>query len=509
MLNAEKDGERRHAEAAVGSQGLGPSSAASLSREARLDEAAGRILIVDSDAKFCLLAQRILQSAGHTVEYRHDGDSGLSCLAQMAPDALCLELGRPERSGFEILARVRAHHRLVSVVVVTNDGDFESVVTAVKHGAWDYLAKPIERARLLTVARNAIAHSRMAVRLLNLERESESVECSGIVGSSPPMKALFREIARVASRDIPVLIHGESGTGTELTARAIHDHSARKAEPFIALNCAVVPQSVQESELFGSERGVLNRAAARRAGKAELAHRGTLFLDEIAELSLSAQARLLQVLQERRFTPAGSAGDVAADFRLIAATQRDLLAAVRGGRFREDLYFRIAVFEVEVPPLRERGDDVIELARAALERARKNRGVALELADEAVTLIRQYDWPGNVRELQNAIERAVAIASGEEIQARDLPARLQQRRDSKITPEHGLALPHSADGPGATGLVTAASSEPGPGSLEEVERRAIAHALHETQWRISETVRRLGIGRSTLYRKIKQYNLVP
>ncbi len=328
------------------------------------------------------------------------------------------------------------------------------------------------------------------------------------------MKALFRQIDRVASSDITVLVHGESGTGKELAARAIHDHSGRRLEQFVALNCAAVPESLQESELFGHERGAFTGAANRRAGKFEVAHRGTLFLDEVAELSASTQAKLLRVLQERRFQRLGGNSEVVSDFRLIAATHRDLHAEVRAGRFREDLYFRIAVFELELPALRERGDDVIALAQATLQRSSKSRGISLRLADDTIALLQRYDWPGNVRELQNAIERAVVIASGPEVLPSDLPARLRRPPEpalpSALTPAQVSTAPVSAAvTPARPSASPAAPIDASKGSLESVERSAIVTALQETNWNIAETVRRLGLSRSTLYRKIKQYQLAP
>lgn len=502
---------------------------------APLREAPGRILIIDDDERFCVLAQRILQGAGHDVEVCHDAESGLRRLGEIIPDVLCLDLGLPDMRGIDVLERVRAHHRLVSVIVLTADSTVDSVVTAMKLGAWDYLTKPVDRARLLTIVRNAIAHSHMAVRLLHLEREAHGHGYPGFVGSSPPMKALFRQIDRVASSDITVLVHGESGTGKELAARAIHDHSGRKNAPFVALNCAAVPESLQESELFGHERGAFTGAIARRAGKFELADRGTLFLDEVAELSPSAQAKLLRVLQERRFQRLGGNQEVVSDFRLIAATHRDLLKEARAGRFREDLYFRIAVFELELPPLRERGDDVILLANATLERAQRSGGASLQLSQEAMAVIRSYSWPGNVRELQNAIERAIVIASGPEIKASDLPARLCAHPERPAASLAALASapisiaemnPNTPPAVAAGGLPTSSAQPPtqshadpiaaeldipaalaGAGSLEEVERRTIEQALKDSRGNITEAVRRLGIGRSTLYRKLKQYKL--
>ncbi len=479
-------------------------------------EDVGRILVIDDDESFCILAQRILQSVGYTVYVCHDGSSGLQCLNQMIPDVLCLDMGLPDMSGSEVLERVRATHSLLTVIVLTADSTVDSVVAMMRKGAWDYLTKPIDRARLATIVRNAVDHSRMSVKLMHLQREVHGDGYPGIIGSSAPMRALFRQIDRVATSDITVLVHGESGTGKELVARAIHDSSGRKAGTFVALNCAAVPENLQESELFGHERGAFTGATARRSGRFELADGGTLFLDEVGELSLSTQAKLLRVLQERRFQRLGSSQDVASDFRLIAATHRDLLSEVRAGRFREDLYFRIAVFELELPPLRERGDDVIILAETFLRRADRPGSAPLSLSPGAVDVLRGHDWPGNVRELQNAIERAVVLSSDRLIKASDFPARLRRIEDRCHTSLGSSARPQTTSGLGAIDRssteerVAATPSQPkeAGGSLEEIERRAIEGALRDTQGSVTDAVRILGIGRSTLYRKIKQYKLI-
>lgn len=478
----------------------------------------GRVLIIDDDESFCILAQRLLQAAGYAVVVCHTGQAGIACLNQMIPDVLCLDLGLPDISGTEVLDRVRANHRLVTVIILTGDSTVESVVSVMRRGAWDYLTKPIDRARLVTLVRNGVEHSRMLVRLLQLQREVNGDGYPGIIGRSPAMQAVFRRIDRVVASDITVLLRGESGTGKELVAQAIHNHGGRSSAPFVALNCAAVPESLQESELFGHERGAFTGALQRRCGRFELANRGTLFLDEVAELSPTAQAKLLRVLQEHRFQRLGGTGDVSSDFRLIAATHRDLAAEVQAGRFREDLYFRIAVFELELPALRERGDDVIVLAAAMLARSQRQGGRPLALSLEAAALLRSHDWPGNVRELQNVIQCAILNTSGPEILPSDLPARLQRAADragGEARPTALRAAVSVVAGPepaaSSASSASSASANPGPGmsagtegSLEALEREAILRALRESRGGVREAARRLGIGRSTLYRKIKQ-----
>ncbi len=487
-----------------------------MSNKTELDtprEDLGSVLIIDDDESFCILAERILTGAGYSVAIYHDGESGLRCLNQMIPDVLCLDLGLPDMQGLDVLERIRITHSLLTVIVLTADCAVDSVVSVMRKGAWDYLAKPIDRARLLTIIRNAVDHSRMSVKLVQLQREIQGHGYPGIIGTSAVMKSLYRQIDRVAASDITVLVHGESGTGKELVARAIHDHSGRKGGPFVALNCAAIPESLQESELFGHERGAFTGATTRRSGRFELANGGTLFLDEVGEMSLSTQAKLLRVLQERLFQRLGSSQDIASDFRLVAATHRDLLREVRAGRFREDLYFRIAVFDLELPPLRERGEDIVLLAESFLRRQQRPNVPALSLSASATEVLLSYDWPGNVRELQNAIDRAALLTSDGEIRPTDLPARLcrgscespslaqrlQDPMDVGSQPSRGRAEPP------AKGSETRSDSR---GNLVEMERRAIEGTLRETRGSITEAVRILGIGRSTLYRKIKQYKLV-
>ncbi len=329
-------------------------------------ETPATILVVDDDADIRALLRRWLTLDGFRVECVDSGEAALQSLTRMLPDAVCLDLELPGWSGNETLARIKAQHPRLPVLILTANGAVETVVAAMRSGAWDFLVKPIERLRLTTTLHNAVDHSRMSVQVAQLEREVNGRAAEGIVGDSPPMRALLRQIDRVAPTSITVLIRGESGTGKELIARAIHDGSTRRDAPYVALNCAAVPETLQESELFGHEKGAFTGASARHQGRFEQAHQGTLFLDEVAELSLSLQAKLLRVLQERRFHRVGGGREVSSDFRLIAASHRDLSTEVAAGRFREDLYFRLAVFELDVPPLRARGRDVITLAESFL-----------------------------------------------------------------------------------------------------------------------------------------------
>jgi len=452
------------------------------------------VVIVDDDPTQCLVISRVLEREGYGVAVFHDGQSALDGLMLLLPDCLCLDMVMPGLSGLEVLQRVRARHLDLPVIVLTADTTVGSVVEAMRLGAYDYLGKPIDRTRLATAIRNAVERHGMERRLKRLERVVEGRPYPGIVGASSRMRDLFTEIDRVAASDITVLVHGESGTGKELVARAIHENSGRRSGPFLAINCAAVPEPLMESELFGHEAGAFTGAASRRRGMLELADAGTLLLDEIGELPQPLQAKLLRALQERRFRRVGGADEIASDFRLLAATNRNLADDVRAGRFREDLYFRVAVFEIEVPPLRERREDIPLLARHfADELSAGASRPGVELSPEACDTLVRHDWPGNVRELHNTIERALVVCNGGAIQPRDLPQRIRDAGDGveAVTP---AGTGGTASWPGADGVL----------EIAELERRAIAEALRRTGGNHARAAQLLGLSRATLYRKLKQ-----
>jgi DNA-binding NtrC family response regulator len=416
-------------------------------------------------------------------------------MAVMLPDAICLDIDMPGLSGLQTLERIREKHPRVPVIMLTGDDRVESVVAAMKLGAYDYLLKPPERQKLVATARNAVQHHRMSVEITSLKRETGGGDpFEGIVTGASSMREVFRQMDRVAAADITLLIHGESGTGKELVARAIHQQSPRKRGPFVAVNCAAIPDTLQESELFGHEKGSFTGATGKRLGRFELADKGTLFLDEVAELSLPLQAKLLRVLQDGTFQRVGGSQDIRSDFRLVAATHKDLGREVREGRFREDLYFRIVVFELELPPLRERVGDVELLSRHFLEQHGRGRETKTEVSPEAAALMASYPWPGNVRELENVIQRAVVSSEGR-IEPEHLPARLREGASVATT------APQSS--PASRGLAVESEDL----NLERLERRVIERALQRTGGNLVEAGRLLGMSRATLYRKLKTYKL--
>jgi two-component system, NtrC family, response regulator AtoC len=457
----------------------------------------------------------------------------------MMPDAICLDLNMPGIGGLETLDVIKERQRHLPVIILTADHTVDSVVSAMQRGAYDYLVKPIDRTKLVTIVANAVERYRMSMRLRQLEREVGGEGYANIVGNSPTMKELYRQMDRVAASDITILIHGESGSGKELVAQAIYEASGRKSGPFVALNCAAIPETLQESEIFGHEKGAFTGAVARHSGKFEQANGGCLFMDEVAELSLTLQAKLLRAIQEKRFHRVGGSTQVRSDFRLIAATHRNLLEMVKQGYFREDLYFRIAVFELEVPPLRERGEDVALLADRFLDRYRPKGQPRPRLSNDVIELLKAYSWPGNVRELENIMQRCLLIAKEGMVVPEDLPPRLRQEHAAEIegsteelelqrvpvtvspnvnagasanpsTNANGVAMPPSVSSPSAARRepeTPRRSSRLETLDLQELERRAIQQALEEANGNLSQVVRLLGIGRTTLYRKLKAHKL--
>jgi len=418
----------------------------------------------------------------------------------------------PGLGGLETLVQIHARHRLLPVIILTADTAVDSVVKAMREGAYDYLVKPVDLTALTTRIRNAVERSSMSVRLLELERELDQDGYPGFVGNSAPMKTLFRRMDRLAASDVTVLIHGESGTGKELVARAIHQESGRRGGAFVALNCAAIPESLQESELFGHEKGAFTGAAEQRKGRFEQADQGTLLLDEIGELSLSLQAKLLRVIQERSFQRIGGSAEIRSDFRLLAATHRDLRKEVEAGKFREDLYFRVAVVELEVPPLRERNDDVRLLAEYFLAELNRQNGSELSLSPDTLDAFASYRWPGNVRELKNVLQRAVVFSENDLINPEDLPEEIRKapftpppdsgrKRNSLAAPRGRAFGEHTNDGDVPRDVPLDSLN------LEVSERITISRALEATGGNVPEASRRLGISKPTLYRKLKKYGL--
>ena len=448
------------------------------------------ILIVDDDPAQCRIVAFWLEEVGHTTLCVDTGEGCLSQLRHSAPDAVLLDLDLPDVSGLEILEKIRRHNADLPVVILTANDRVETVIDAMQRRATDYLVKPLEKQRLLVSAQNAIAHYRTRLRLQSLEKAVETTGFGGIVGASGPMRTLYQRIARVAPTDVTVLIRGESGTGKELVARALHDEGVRREGPFVAINCAAIPETMQEAELFGHEKGAFTGALNRRTGRFEQADGGTLFLDEVAELSPPLQAKLLRALQQQSFYRVGGAQSVSVDVRFIAATHRDLRARVREGRFREDLFYRLAVYDLSLPPLRERPGDVALLSKRFVQRYGAELQRNVQLDNKALGALQRYAWPGNVRELQNVIQQAILNCPDDTVRLEDLPEVLSSTAFGdmvSLDEMSSLRLP--------------------PVSLEELERAAIEAAMKRHQGCVSDVAQELKIARTTLYRKLKTYDI--
>jgi DNA-binding NtrC family response regulator len=457
------------------------------------------VLLVEDKAELRAMLRKALERAGYTIEEAPDGKAAIDKVRSRRYLMVLTDLKLPGNSGIDVLREARRVEPTLPVIIMTAYGSVEEAVTAMKEGAFDFIQKPVDLDHLrLLLERAARQQELLRENLLLREEYAARYGFPRIVGEHPTMKDASNMTQRVAATDSTVLLLGESGTGKELFARAVHHLSPRAEQAFVALNCAAIPEGLVENELFGHERGAYTGAGARKMGKLELAHRGTLFLDEIGELPLAIQSKLLRVLEERRFERVGGTQEIEANVRIVTATNKDLRAAVADKTFREDLYFRISAVPITIPPLRDRGDDVILLAEHFLERFKREfRKPALVLTADARARLRTYPWPGNVRELQNAIERAAILANGAEIDSESL-----QLPVAKPTPEE---LPD--------GMLEERFLWEGP--LEEVSQRAVAHverfkiqnALRESKWNKTRAAEKLGVSYKTLLTKIRGLGL--
>lgn len=451
-----------------------------------------RVLVVDDDHALSATLARGLRKRGFDVHAETSGPRAVEAIEAGDFDAVITDLSMSPMDGLELCARARELRPDLPVVVLTAFGSMEAAVKALRIGAYDFLSKPVD----LDTAEHALARAVEARRLRGELRRLRAREASRgsfgeLVGESPAMQRLFDAIGRVADSSATVLVTGETGVGKELVARALHQHGPRPAGRFVAVNCAALPAALLESELFGHAKGAFTDARGARGGLFLEADGGTLFLDEVGEMPLEMQAKLLRALQERRVRPVGSDREVPFDARIVAATNKDLLDAVERGAFREDLYFRLAVIELEVPPLRSRGGDVLLIAHRLLARASARAEKDVRGIDpEAARLLVRYRWPGNVRELGSAIERAVAMARFDQITPDDLPPRVRD-----FVPSRDVLV--AGDDPDS--LVP----------LEEVERRYILRVLDAVGGRRGQAAKILGLDRKTLYRKLERWGAAP
>jgi DNA-binding NtrC family response regulator len=437
-----------------------------------------RVLVVDDEAAVRESLGGWFREEGYEVGLAESAREALVKLAAESWDVFLLDIRMPGIDGIELQRRIREAQPDAAVIIMTAYASVETAVEAMKQGAFDYVVKPFDPDDLEHTVRNAVERRRLVSENRQLRDKIEELNLlHEIVGTSAAVRRVLEQVAVVSSSDTTVLVRGESGTGKEIVARAIHANSSRRYMPIVVVNCGALSEGVLESELFGHERGAFTGAQYRRKGKFELADGGTLFLDELGDVSLKTQVDLLRVLEEKKITRVGGTAEVRTDFRLIAATNKNLEALVAEGRFREDLYYRINVFSITIPPLRERREDTPLLAEHFLRKFSRSMSKPVSrISRAALDALAAYDWPGNVRELQNAVERAVLVCKGAEVRPEDLPLRLAD------APTEGQAQ-----------------------SLAEVERLHVKRVLEEAGWNVHRAARLLGIDRVTLYNKIKKY----
>ena len=466
---------------------------------AEFSAGAARILVVDDEPAIRRLLGFNLQRRGFRVEEAESGEAALAALDRRPCELVLLDMALPGIGGMEVLRRIRQSGTGVPVIVLTAHGSVENAVEAMKLGAFDFLSKPIEMERLAIAVGHGIELGRLSRTVSDLRQRLSSRRAFGqVVGADGALRETVLLIEKVTPTDLTVLLQGESGTGKELFARAIHDEGPRRDRPFVAINGAALAETLLESELFGHERGAFTGADRLRRGKFELADGGTLFLDEIGEISPALQVKLLRALQERVITRVGGAEAIPVDVRIIAATNRDLAELVREGRFREDLYYRLSVFPVTIPPLRRRRADIAPLVRHVLQEIRPGQPPAVHPA--VMERLEAYAWPGNVRELQNVLRRAVVLAGEESIRPEHLPPALLGAANGEAGEAAERAATGARDADGPLALAT----------LEELERQHIQRAIAACGGNLSQAARVLGIGRTTLYRKLEQFGeLVP
>jgi len=484
-----------------------------------------RILIIDDDDGVCYSLARLLSNDERRVTAVQTPEAGFEALRGEDPDLLLLDVKIPGADGLEVLRKIRAERPRQLVIMMTAHGTTETAIEAMKRGAYDYLMKPFDVEVLNSVVAKALDTARLNKHVVTgLERTRDKTPrpayTDHIVGSSSAMQEVYKKIGQVAPREVPVLIRGESGTGKELIARALWQHSRRSDKPFLAVNCAAIPETLLEGELFGHERGSFTGAERRRLGKFEQADGGTLFLDEVGDMSMATQAKILRVLQNNTFERVGGVETIKVDVRMLAATHQNLENLIKEGKFREDLYYRLRVMEIVLPPLRERKPDIPDIVAYLLARHREALASEAEsLSDKALDALLAFDWPGNVRQLENVIRRAMVLCNGSII-ALD---HLEFGPESAATPSRG--------GEGAGGGPVGAPAGPGaplsaasgdmdtfverllssgkPNLIEELERLLIGRALERLNGNQLKTAKLLGITRNTLRSRISKFGLRP
>ena len=445
-----------------------------------------KILVVDDDKAHSRMLKTLMTDWGYEIHEADDGTTAVALVKEKSFDMILTDMKMVHMSGMEALQQIKAYNPSLPVIIMTAYSSVQTAVNALKIGAYDYLTKPLDFDKLKLTLERVFESLYLKTENRNLKNQlKEKSFGHDIIGNSPLIKALLDTIQMVAPTDTNVLVMGESGTGKELVSAAIHDNSPRKDQPFVRINCAAITETLLESELFGHEKGSFTGADKARKGKFLLADKGSILLDEIGEMSLAMQAKLLRVIQEKEITPVGSDRNIKTDVRVIASTNRDLKKMAEEGKFRHDLYYRLNVVSIEIPPLRKRKEDIPSLALYFLELfSKKNKRDIKGFSPDAMDAMIRYDWEGNVRELMNCVERGVALARSDYIGTEDLSFVPAQR---------------SEEGPGPVS---------GPVSLSRIEEKAILSTLESSRGNKSETARKLGITRKTLLKKLKQYGKI-
>ncbi|MCF8025919.1 MAG: sigma-54 dependent transcriptional regulator [Desulfobacteraceae bacterium] len=467
----------------------------------------GDILIVDDDAQLRQSFAKLLGEEGYTVRFAASGEEGICLIEETVPDLVVLDVRLPGIDGLEALKRIQKIDAKLPVVIMTAFGTTETAIEATKQGAFDYILKPFDIPEMLKIIAQAVEAGRMMRQRVEMDAGPETGQEAVIIGKSSAMQSVYKAIGRVAATDATVLIRGESGTGKELVARAIYQHSNRAAKSFLVINCVAIPETLLESELFGYEKGAFTGAAGRRLGKIEQANGGTVFLDEIGDMPMSIQSKILRLLQEKSIERLGGQQPVDVDVRIIAATNRDLERALEEERFRQDLYYRLKVVSVELPPLRDRKDDIRLLTDYFLTRFSREMNIGNPgIAPEARKMLDRHSWPGNVRELGNAIKKALIFSRGYPIQPKEVEQAISEREQ-----DAGAAAEGSLESLGRQWIREMLASGASPDMFNFLMDRfgslVVSEALNMSGGNRSRAAKILGMSRPTLQARIEKYNL--
>lgn len=456
-----------------------------------------RILIVDDDQSFRFLLEEALKKEGYFVGVAKNGEEALNIYKKESFDIVTLDIKMPKMDGFEVLSQMKQIHPEQLIVIITAYGAQKIAIEAVKKGAYDYFTKPFDIDELRLVIKRAIECNRLNKENRQLRQELQKrYGFNEIIGNSGKMLEVFEIMKKVIATDVTVLIQGDSGTGKELVARAIHFNSTRKNAPFVKINCAAIPEGVLESELFGHEKGAFTDASFKKIGRFEAADHGTIFLDEIGDMSLATQAKVLRVLQEKEFERVGSTTPINVDLRILVATNKDLFRAVKEEQFREDLYYRINVVSINLPPLRQRHEDIPLLFEHFMHKFNKEFDKSIKhISLGAMELLMKYSWPGNIRELENVLQRAIILAEEDIITNKDLPFYIQCLDNEIKVDTESVDFSKS--------LIDTVKD-----IVDGVERQIIVKALEKTNWNRTESARMLKISRKSLFNKMKRYHLI-